>query len=189
MILLLDNYDSFTFNLYQLCAPIAPDLRVIRNDALSVDEILALSPEKIIISPGPGRPEDAGITIELIRKTPPEIPILGICLGHQAITVAFGGRVIHAPEPVHGKSKPVILDSGCPLFVGLPSMINAGRYHSLIAEPESLPEVLMTTALSEDGLIMSLMHRSRPIFGLQFHPESILTPLGPEILRSFLENI
>lgn len=186
MILLLDNYDSFTYNLYQAAAEVCPDIKVIRNDAMAADEALALRPQKIILSPGPGYPQHAGIMIDLIKKCPPDIAVLGICLGHQGIAAAFGAEIIEAPRPVHGKKSWITGDVTCPLFAGIDSRITVGRYHSLIIDRKSLPDLFQETATSEDGLIMAISHKSRPIFGLQFHPESILTDSGSRIIRNFI---
>ncbi len=186
MIVLIDNYDSFSYNLYQLVGVLDPEVRVIRNDVLSVEEVAALDPDAILLSPGPGRPVDAGICEELVRKLSGTVPILGVCLGHQAICEAFGGRIIHAPQIVHGKSSPVDLDADCPLFEGIRSPATVGRYHSLEADPESLPDCLRVVGESETGEVMAVAHVSYPTFGLQFHPESILTPDGRTMLRNFV---
>lgn len=186
MILLIDNYDSFSYNLYQLVGAIEPDIRVIRNDELSVAQIRDLSPRRILLSPGPGRPEDAGIIQEVVTELGGEIPILGVCLGHQAICAAFGATIGYARELMHGKQSQVHLDPDCPLFRGCPVTIPVARYHSLAADPDTLPSCLQVTARTADGEIMAVQHRERPIFGVQFHPESILTPDGPAMLRNFL---
>lgn len=186
MILLVDNYDSFTYNLYQLIGEFNPDIRVIRNDELSVAEIQALRPERIVLSPGPGRPENAGILIKLIQTLGKEAPTLGVCLGHQAICAAFGGKISYAKELMHGKQSRVSLDPACPLFRGCPEESLVARYHSLSAEACSLPEELLITARSEDGEIMAVQHRSYPIYGVQFHPESIMTGDGRKMLGNFL---
>ncbi len=185
-VLLIDNYDSFTYNLLQYLAELGADVVVRRNDAVGVDEAEALSADALVISPGPGRPEDAGISVELIRRFGPRIPTLGVCLGHQAIAVAFGGEVVLAPEARHGKTSPIHHDGSDPLFAGLPSPFTATRYHSLCVRAEGLPEELVVTATSDDGLIMSMRHRRHPIAGVQFHPESILTEPGRQILANFL---
>ena len=187
MILLIDNYDSFSYNLYQLIGGINPDIRVIRNDELTVDEIRALAPSHLILSPGPGRPADAGICEAAARELAGEIPILGVCLGHQAICEAFGGEISYAKRLMHGKQSQIALERDCPLFDGLPGTIPAARYHSLAAPEEKLPACLKVAARTEDGEVMAVMHRDYPLYGLQFHPESILTPDGPVILRNFLE--
>lgn len=185
MILLIDNYDSFSYNLFQLVGTLNPDIRVVRNDLLSVPEIEALSPEAILLSPGPGRPADAGICEEAVRKLSGKIPILGVCLGHQAICEAFGGTVGYAKALMHGKSSLTKLAPSCPLFQDLPPEIPVARYHSLAAK-EPLPPDLEAAAVAEDGEIMALQHKTHPTFGLQFHPESILTPDGETILKNFL---
>lgn len=185
MILLIDNYDSFSYNLFQLVGALNPDIRVVRNDLLSVPEIEALSPEAILLSPGPGRPADAGICEEAVQKLSGKIPILGVCLGHQAICEAFGGTVGYAKTLMHGKSSLTKLAPSCPLFQDLPPEIPVARYHSLAAK-EPLPPDLEAAAVAEDGEIMALQHKTHPTFGLQFHPESILTPDGETILKNFL---
>lgn len=187
MILLIDNYDSFSYNLYQLVGMIEPDIRVIRNDAMNIEEIRALKPERIILSPGPGYPKDAGVCIEAARELGKEIPLLGVCLGHQAICEAFGATIAHARELMHGKQSQVRLDTGCPLFRGMPETIPAARYHSLAAIRETLPDVLKITAQTEDGEVMAVQHRDYPVYGVQFHPESVLTPDGQEILKNFIK--
>lgn len=184
MILLIDNYDSFSYNLFQLVGTLNPDIRVVRNDLLSVPEIEALSPEAILLSPGPGRPADAGICEEAVQKLSGKIPILGVCLGHQAICEAFGGTVGYAKALMHGKSSLTKLAPSCPLFQDLPPEIPVARYHSLAAK-EPLPPDLEAAAVAEDGEIMALQHKTHPTFGLQFHPESILTPDGETILKNF----
>jgi anthranilate synthase component 2 len=187
MILLIDNYDSFTYNLYQFAGTVDPDIRVIRNDKIDVGGIRALAPSHIIVSPGPGYPRDAGVSVEAIRKLGPDIPLLGICLGHQAIGEAYGGRVSRAAAgPVHGKASEVHVATGCPVFRGLPPVIRAGRYHSLAVERESLPDELAVTAETADGVVMGVAHIRHPVFGIQFHPESVLTEHGMEIIRNFL---
>ena len=186
MTLLIDNYDSFSYNLYQLVGELNPDIRVVRNDALSVQEIRALRPDHIILSPGPGRPENAGIIVEAASTVCREIPTLGVCLGHQAICLACGGAVTYAKKLMHGKQSLTRFDLSCPLFAGLPEAAPVGRYHSLAAEEASLPDCLRVTARTEDGEIMAVQHTSAPIFGVQFHPESILTPNGKQMLANFL---
>lgn len=186
MTLLIDNYDSFSYNLYQLVGEMDPDITVIRNDEMTVEEIRCLAPARIILSPGPGRPEDAGILIEAVKMLGREIPILGVCLGHQAICEAFGGRIVHAKHLMHGKKSRVLLTPDCPVFDGLPKELEVARYHSLIAERETLPSVLQITAEDQAGEIMAVRHVSQPVFGLQFHPESILTPQGNQMLQNFL---
>ena len=186
MILLVDNYDSFSYNLYQLVGAIGPEIRVVRNDDLEPSGIAALAPEGIILSPGPGRPEDAGVCIAAVKELGARIPILGVCLGHQAICTAFGATVSYAKTLMHGKASDVRRAEPCPLFDGLPETFPVARYHSLAAVASTLPSCLAVTALADDGEIMAVAHRTHPIFGLQFHPESILTPQGPRILRNFL---
>lgn len=187
MILLIDNYDSFSYNLYQLVGAICPDIRVIRNDELTVLEIEALAPERIILSPGPGRPEEAGVIIEAVKSLGDRIPILGVCLGHQAICEAYGAVIAPARQLMHGKQSLVDVDTGCPVFRGLPDQIPAARYHSLVARADTLPDCLQVTATAENGEIMAVCHKRDPVYGLQFHPESILTPQGHIILENFLE--
>ncbi len=189
MILLIDNYDSFSYNLVQYIGSIRPDIRVIRNDACTVEEIEAMHPEAIIISPGPGRPADAGICIEVIRSLKGKVPMLGVCLGHQAICEAFHGVVSYAKELMHGKTSMAELSMDCPIFQGLPKSIQVARYHSLAALEESLPEELVVTARTPDGEIMAVMHKTYPIYGLQFHPESVLTPQGLQIIQNFLNML
>lgn len=187
MILLIDNYDSFSYNLYQFVGEINPDIKVIRNDEMTVEEIKALNPERIILSPGPGRPEDAGIIIEAAQELGKTIPTLGVCLGHQAICAAFGGVVTYAGELMHGKQSVVKLDPSCKLYEGLPEQVPVARYHSLAADPDTLPDCLKVTAATLDGQIMAVQHTEYPIYGVQFHPESILTPDGKQMLRNFLK--
>jgi para-aminobenzoate synthetase component 2 len=193
MLLVLDNYDSFTFNLVQYLGelatehPIAADLRVERNDALSVDQIRALEPAAILISPGPGDPDQAGVCLDVLRELGPTVPTLGVCLGHQCLAQVFGGRVVRADELMHGKTSPV-LHGGQGVFAGLPSPLTATRYHSLIAERASLPAELEITAWLEDGTIMGLRHRHFPLEGVQFHPESVLTQDGHRLLANFLRQ-
>jgi anthranilate synthase/aminodeoxychorismate synthase-like glutamine amidotransferase len=183
MILVIDNYDSFTFNLVQLIGTIRDDIVVKRNDELTVDEAVRMRPDRILISPGPGRPEDAGITVEAIRRC--GVPILGVCLGHQAIGYAFGGMVVHAPALMHGKTS-AIHHRGTPLFAGIPNPFTATRYHSLVIAPEHLPSVLEVTATTAEGIIMGVRHTRFPIEGVQFHPESILTKEGEQIIRNWI---
>ena len=185
MILLIDNYDSFSYNLFQMIGELRPDIKVIRNDELTADEVRALAPEKIILSPGPGRPEDAGITVQTAAEVSKEIPTLGVCLGHQAICQAYGAKVVHAKKLMHGKQSNVKLDLTCPLFRGLPETTAVARYHSLAAI--DLPDCLRSVAVTDDGEIMAVQHKDYPIYGVQFHPESILTPLGREMLKNFVE--
>lgn len=185
MILLIDNYDSFTYNLKQYIEELGSRCVVYRNDAISLAQISSLAPRRIVISPGPGNPDSAGITLDLIRTFSDRIPILGVCLGHQAIGQAFGGRVIRAPRPKHGKISRVI-HHGQGVFAGVPTPFNVARYHSLIVERSSLPDCLEISAESEDGLIMGLRHRTLNVQGVQFHPESIATENGRELLDNFL---
>lgn len=185
MILLIDNYDSFTYNLYQYLCELGAEVVVRRNDKIMLDEIAELAPERIVISPGPCTPHEAGVSIDLIRRFAGEIPILGVCLGHQAIGAAFGGRVVRAPVVMHGKLSRVRHD-GRSLFDGLPQDFTATRYHSLIVERETLPECLEISAETADGIIMGLRHRDLAVEGVQFHPEAILTEHGHELLRNFL---
>ncbi len=186
MILIVDNYDSFTYNLYQYCCELGAEVQVARNDAISLDEIDRMQPERIIISPGPCTPNEAGISLAVIERFGASIPLLGVCLGHQAIGQAFGGRVIRAPRPVHGKTEQ-IYHSGAGIFAGMSDPFIATRYHSLIVERATLPACLEITAWTNDGLIMGLRHRDYPISGVQFHPESILTTDGKQLLQHFLE--
>ncbi len=186
-VLLVDNYDSFTYNLFQYLGELGAETRVVRNDELSADEALATGVEAIVISPGPGTPDEAGISLELVRKAAGRVPLLGVCLGHQAIGQAFGGRVVRAPTLMHGKTSEIRHD-GRGLFVGLPQPFTATRYHSLIVDRSSVPEALEVSAWTEDGLVMGLRHRECPIEGVQFHPESILTTAGKDLLRNFLET-
>lgn len=184
MILLIDNYDSFTYNLYQAVRALGCNCKVVRNDALSVKSLLALEPSGVILSPGPGRPEDAGVLLELIRRAPVKLPMLGVCLGHQAIAQAHGGPVVRAKHLMHGKTCTIRHD-GKGVFEGLPQTLTVARYHSLVAA-EPLPAGLIPTARADDGSLMGLRHRDRPIEGVQFHPESVATPLGARMLKNFL---
>ena len=186
MILVIDNYDSFTYNLVQLVGKMSPDIRVIRNQDMSIDEISALAPRGIILSPGPGRPEDAGVTVEVIQKLGTVIPILGVCLGHQAIGYAFGAKIVHAPTLMHGRTSEVIHSSET-ILRSISSPLVAGRYHSLVISPEQFPDELKISSRTNDGIIMGVTHRKYPIEGIQFHPESILTPDGQHILHNWLE--
>jgi len=187
-ILLLDNYDSFTYNLWQYLAELGTHVEVYRNDQIEVDDIRDAAPHGIVISPGPGTPADAGISLPLIRELGMDIPILGVCLGHQAIAVAYGGRVSRAPTPIHGKCSAIEHD-GTGVFQGLPAPFAATRYHSLIVERASLPDTLEVTAWTTDGLIMGLRHRTLPVEGIQFHPESYITEHGKALLQNFLAGI
>lgn len=186
MILLIDNYDSFSYNLYQLIGSFDEDIKVIRNDELSADEALNINPDVIVISPGPGKPEDAGICVDLIKKAAGKVPILGVCLGHQAITVAFSGVVSYADKIMHGKQSEAIIDTTCPIFKGLDERIKVARYHSLSSVKEKLPECLKVICETKDNVIMGVKHKEYDIYGLQFHPESILTPDGAKIIENFL---
>lgn len=194
MILLIDNYDSFSYNLYQLAGSIRPDIEVVRNDALTISQICEKRPEAIILSPGPGKPADAGICEEIVREIGnrlPVVPLLGVCLGHQAICEAYGAAIVYAGQLMHGKQSRTIFEvvsrGESPLFKGLPGEITVARYHSLAVQEDTLPASLAITARAEDGEVMAVQHRNLPVFGLQFHPESIMTPDGPAILRNFLE--
>lgn len=187
MTLLIDNYDSFSYNLYQLVGALGPPVRVIRNDEMTIEEICALHPDRIILSPGPGRPEDAGITMAAVQLGQ-EVPLLGVCLGHQAICAAFGGTVTYARQLMHGKQSRVTFDRTCPLFRGLPEQGLVARYHSLAVAADTLPPELKATARTEDGEIMAVQHRQYPIYGVQFHPESIMTPEGKAMLKNFIEE-
>ncbi len=187
MILLLDNYDSFTYNLYQAVRALGVGCRVVRNDAMSVRALLALMPSGLILSPGPGRPEDAGVLVELLQKAPKDLPTLGVCLGHQAIALAHGGRVVRAKRLMHGKTC-TILHDGQGVYVGLPKRAIVARYHSLVAA-EPLPKGLVVTARADDGSLMGLRVDGRPVEGVQFHPESVATPLGVRMLKNFLSAL
>ena len=189
MILLIDNYDSFSYNLYQLIGSVEPDIKVIRNDAHTIEEIEAMKPEAIILSPGPGKPEDAGVCIEVIKYFTGKLPIFGVCLGHQAICEAFGGTVSYAKELMHGKQSKVYQGGISSLFRGLGPEFKAARYHSLAARAEDFPEALKVTAESDDGEIMALEHREYPVFGVQFHPESVMTPDGKKMKENFMEVV
>lgn len=190
MIMIIDNYDSFTYNLYQYIGEINPDIKVYRNDKISISEIIVKRPSHIVVSPGPGFPKDAGISIQLIKEIGSFIPILGVCLGHQAIGEAYGGKIIHAKELMHGKASNIKKEYDSILFKGIDDEgISAGRYHSLIVERESLPADLRVTASTRSGEIMALEHVKYPVYGIQFHPESILTPCGKTILKNFLNVV
>lgn len=189
MILLIDNYDSFSFNLYQLVGEINPDIKVIRNDELTVEQVAALAPDRIILSPGPGRPENAGIIVEAVKTLGKDIPTLGVCLGHQAICAAFGAAVTYAKQLMHGKQSEVQVDRTSRLFRNCPETMKVARYHSLAADPDTMPECLKVTALTADGEVMAVEHRDYPIYGVQFHPESILTPEGRTILKNFIFDV
>lgn len=186
MILIIDNYDSFSYNLYQLFGTIQPDIRVIRNDELSIEEIRAWNPTHIVLSPGPGYPKDAGICEEVIREMKSQVPILGVCLGHQAICEVFGATISHARTLMHGKQSLLTINPSSPIFQGLPGSIPAARYHSLAAVRETLPPSLTVIAEDSAGEVMAVSHKDYPVYGLQFHPESILTPDGMAILKNFI---
>jgi len=188
MLLMIDNYDSFTYNLVQYLGELGADVRVVRNDAIALDDVAALAPSGIVISPGPCTPAEAGISVPLIRRFAGEMPILGVCLGHQAIGQAFGGTIVRARHVMHGKLSPVAHD-GAGVFAGLPSPFQATRYHSLAIDAASLPAALAVTATTDDGEIMGVRHRELPVFGVQFHPEAILTEHGKRLLANFLDGI
>lgn len=189
MILMIDNYDSFVYNLYQLVGGLYPDIRVIRNDAMTPEAMEALAPDAVIISPGPGRPENAGYSMAAIRHFAGKVPVLGVCLGHQAICQAFGGQVSYAGELVHGKPSDIRIMPGSRLFKGLPEHIRVARYHSLSAVGGSLPRELKITAVAGDGEIMAVEHETYPVFGVQFHPESVMTRDGKAMIGNFLEHV
>lgn len=188
MILLIDNYDSFSYNLVQMAGSLAEDIRVVRNDEVSVEEIGEMSPTHIILSPGPGYPKDAGICKEVIEKLQGRIPILGVCLGHQSICEVYGARIVHAKELMHGKKSLIHINRQTTLFKGMADQMEAARYHSLIAEGEKFPEVLRVTARDNNGEVMAVEHKKYPVFGVQFHPESIMTPEGEKVMRNFLNS-
>lgn len=189
MIVLIDNYDSFSYNVYQLIGSVEPDIKVVRNDEYTVEEIEAMKPEALILSPGPGKPSDAGICIEAIKYFAEKLPILGICLGHQAICEAFGGKVSYAKELMHGKKKTIYTVGESKLFAGLGNCFQAARYHSLAAVRDEFPNVLRITAEAEDGEIMAVEHKEYPIYGVQFHPESVMTPEGKVMIENFMDRI
>ena len=189
MILLIDNYDSFSYNLYQYVGEIDPEIKVIRNDELTVEEIRALKPDRIILSPGPGRPEDAGVIIDVVKELGRDYPILGVCLGHQAICAAYGAEIIHAKRLMHGKQSAVTFDKSCPLFADCPETEPVARYHSLAANEATIPDCLKVTARTEDGEIMAVQHKDYQVYGLQFHPESIMTPDGKAMLNRFIKGL
>ena len=188
MILLIDNYDSFSYNLYQLIGAVNPDIRVIRNDAMTIPEMEALAPEAIFLSPGPGKPADAGVCVEAVKYFAGKIPIFGVCLGHQAICEAFGATVSYASRLMHGKTSAAHLDTTSRLFSGMRESIQVARYHSLAAVRETLPDCLRVTAETGDGEIMAVEHTQYPVYGVQFHPESVLTPDGITMIKNFLEG-
>ncbi|WP_373213358.1 aminodeoxychorismate/anthranilate synthase component II [Ruminococcus sp. 5_1_39BFAA] len=189
MILLIDNYDSFSYNLYQLIGSVEPDIKVIRNDECTLEEIAAMAPKAIVLSPGPGRPSDAGICIPVIQRFSGQLPILGVCLGHQAICEAFGATITYAQELMHGKQKKICQVRENKLFKGLPQEFPAARYHSLAAAPQTLPEELKVTATSPQGEVMAVEHKTHPTFGVQFHPESVMTPTGKTMIQNFITTI
>ena len=188
MVLLIDNYDSFSYNLSQYVGELEPNIKVIRNDGMTVEEIRALNPDRIILSPGPGRPEDAGIIIDVVKQLGGEIPILGVCLGHQAICAAFGATITYAKQLMHGKQSDVDFDKTCPIFKHCPENAPVARYHSLAADAQTIPDCLKVTARTTDGEVMAVQHRSLPIYGVQFHPESIMTPDGKTMLSDFING-
>ena len=189
MILLIDNYDSFVYNLYQFIAEIEPDVKVVRNDEINSEEILKMNPDKIVISPGPGKPSEAGECINVIRELKGKIPILGVCLGHQAIAEAFGAAVGYAKHLMHGKTSLLEdVDTDSLLFRGLEKPVQVARYHSLAVEENTLPQELRVTARSKDGEVMALEHEKYPIYGVQFHPESVMTPEGVRMIKNFIEK-
>ena len=188
MILLIDNYDSFSYNLYQLVGSLNPDIRVVRNDAVTIADIEALSPEALVLSPGPGRPQEAGICTEAIKAFAGKLRIFGVCLGHQAIGQAFGGRVTYARELLHGKVSLIYPEKDSILFAGMESPFPAARYHSLALDEDTLPPCLRVCARTEDGEIMAVEHREYPVFGVQFHPESVMTPQGKQLMENFLSH-
>lgn len=187
MILLIDNYDSFSYNLYQLIGSLNPDIAVIRNDEKTIEEIADMKPGCIILSPGPGRPADAGVCEDVVRKLGGKIPLLGVCLGHQAICEAYGAEITYARELMHGKQSEIELDTASAIFKNLERIVSVGRYHSLAAAENTIPSSLKVTARAEDGEVMAVADERRKVYGLQFHPESIMTPSGPQMLHNFLE--
>lgn len=186
MILLIDNYDSFSYNLYQLIGTVKDDLKVILNDEMTVEEIEALHPELIVLSPGPGKPSDAGVCVQVVKELGEKIPIFGVCLGHQAICEAYGATVSYAKQLMHGKTSMAKLDTSATLFQGMEPEIQVARYHSLAAVPETMPETLKITAMTEDGEVMAVQHQTYPVYGVQFHPESVLTPDGIKIIENLI---
>ena len=189
MILLINNYDSFSYNLYQLIGSVDPDIQVVLNDEITLEEIQEKAPEAIVLSPGPGRPKDAGICLDTIKTFGGKIPILGVCLGHQSICEAYGGTITYAKELMHGKKKKILRTGDSRILGRLPKEFMAARYHSLAADPKSLPGCLTVTAVSEEGEIMAVEHKTDPVFGVQFHPESVMTPDGKKIIEDFMEVV
>ncbi len=188
MILLIDNYDSFSYNLYQYLGELTRDIKVIRNDEKTIDEIRAMNPSHIVISPGPGRPENAGVIVDVVKELGKDIPILGVCLGHQAICLAFDATITYASKLMHGKQSIAHLDRTAPIFMDCSENTPVARYHSLAVKKETLPDELKVIAVTEDGEVMGVMHKDYPIYGVQFHPESIMTPEGKKMLKNFLED-
>jgi len=186
LLMVIDNYDSFVYNLVQYLGELGENIEVVRNDEVSLKDIESMKPEKIVISPGPGTPEDAGVCLDLIHHFSGEIPILGVCLGHQCIGKAYGARVVRGKEPVHGKTS-LLYHQGKGILAGVPQGIRVTRYHSLVVEKKSVSEELMVTALSDDGVVMAIQHKKHPTFGVQFHPESVASEYGKEILKNFLQ--
>ena len=187
MLLLIDNYDSFTYNLYQYLCELGEQVEVFRNDKIGLEDIDTMAPERIVISPGPGTPDDAGVSIDTIKRFAGKVPLLGVCLGHQCIGQVYGGEVVRAPEIMHGKTS-LIRHAGAGVFAGLPQPLEATRYHSLVVARDSIPDDLVVTAWTDDGVVMGLRHRSLAVEGVQFHPESILTAAGHDLLRNFLNQ-
>lgn len=189
MILIIDNYDSFTYNLLQFCGSVEPDIKVVRNDAVTVDEIRSLNPTHIILSPGPGYPKNAGVCEQVVKELKGEIPIMGVCLGHQAICEAFGAKITHAIKLMHGKKSRINIDRDCKIFKGMPDVVTGARYHSLIADKQTIPDCLKITATDDMGEVMAVKHRDYEIYGLQFHPESILTSDGIIMIKNFIQEV
>lgn len=189
MILFIDNYDSFTYNLVQFVGTVNPDILVVRNDEITVDEIRRLNPSRIILSPGPGYPKNAGVCEDVIRQLKGEYPILGVCLGHQAICEVFGAEITHAVKLMHGKKSDIKVDTGCKIFADMPKVVEGARYHSLIAKRDTIPQELVVVAEDDMGEVMGVKHRDYEIYGLQFHPESILTSHGMQMIRNFIKRV
>lgn len=187
MVLLIDNYDSFSYNLYQVIGTLQPDIKVIRNDELTVEEIEELAPSHIVLSPGPGKPKDAGICEDVVRRLGGKFPILGVCLGHQAICETYGATITYADRLMHGKQSEITVEPETKLFRGLERQIKVARYHSLVADKKTIPEELLVTAVTKEGEIMAVAHKEYEVYGVQFHPESILTPEGKQMIANFLE--